>query len=558
MFIREVKVQKGDHTYTYLRLVESVRRKGKILQRTLVNFGNIDFWSKQKTKELIVKLAEVTKVERPPFLEDVNPRKSLNFGQPFALNAIWEKIALSSLIRGVSEDRKVKFDIVHPIKIMIMNRLIEPKSKLQVTDWVKEQYIPDIDDSEIPLQHYYRALDQLIQIKDALEKALHQTVTDLFTMNLSMVFYDVTSSCFEGDNCTIAKSGYSRDHRPDLKQIEIGLLVKDEGIPISHSVFEGNIKDKNTVLTILESMQQNFRIRRCIFVGDSGIISDNVFAQLAAAGYEYIASLKRRKSPEANRLMETLPEKKDFQKVKGNLFIKELAQADKATAYPADKVRFIACYNPIRAAATKEKRNLRLQESQAYLKGFSLPRNKQGQSKKPQKVHSQIERFLRKKGTLKFFKYEYRGNADFTYSLREDILAKEEKLDGLLILKTNSASLAPNDIASGYRTLTEVEDAFNHIKNFIRIRPIRHYADLRVRGHVFICVLAYLIEKLLEKTLRENNMPMTAEKALMMLSPIKLVVNELMGQSIRKTTYLTKEQREIFKALGVEKVPKIV
>ena len=117
---------------------------------------------------------------------------------------------------------------------------------------------------------------------------------------------------------------------------------------------------------------------------------------------------------------------------------------------------------------------------------------------------------------------------------------------------------SPSDIATGYRTLTEVEDVFNHIKNFIRIRPIRHYVDPRVRGHVSICVLAYLIEKLLEKTLRENSMPLTAEKALMILSPIKLVVNELMGQSIRKTTYVTKEQREIFKALGVDKVPKIV
>ena len=158
-------------------------------------------------------------------------------------------------------------------------------------------------------------------------------------------------------------------------------MVNDEGIPISYSVFEGNIKDKNTVLTILEDMQQNFHIKRCIFVGD----------------------------------METLPEKENFQKVKDNLFIKELAQTEKA--------RFIACYNPIRQAATKQKRDLRLQESKDYLKNFSLARNKHGQSKKPQRVHSQIERLLRRKGTLKLFKYEYRGNADFTYSLRKDVLA---------------------------------------------------------------------------------------------------------------------------------------
>lgn len=113
-------------------------------------------------------------------------------------------------------------------------------------------------------------------------------------------------------------------------------------------------------------------------------------------------------------------------------------------------------------------------------------------------------------------------------------MAKEEKLDGLLLLKTNSPSLSAKDIATGYRTLTEVGDAFSHIKNFIRIRPIRHYVDPRVRGHVFICVLAYLIGKLLEKRLRENNMPLTAEQASTVLSPIKLVVNELLGQSMKK------------------------
>lgn len=549
MFLRTLTNRKGVRPHTYLKLVENRRRDGKVVQKVLINFGNITNWPEEKVKALIEKLSLFFEIEKPPFFEDVEPYQSLNHGEALALDAVWRRLNLSQLIDSLLADKKVEFQVSQPVKAMVFNRLIEPRSKRGVVSWLKGQCIPDID-AEIPSQHYYRALDYLVEIKDPLEKAIHGLITDLFTLDLSLVFYDITSSYFEGNNCRLAHKGYSRDHRPDRKQIEIGLLVNNEGIPISHSVFEGNVKDHQTLPEILKAMQERFRIKRCVFVGDNAFCTPNSINDLVEAGYEYILSIKLRMNQQVMELLaKSLPPLKKFTRMQENLFVKELPSNG--------EIRFIACCNPVRAEETRKNRERRLKESETFLKQFSLPRKK-NQTKDREKIHLQIERFLRKKRTLKFFKYDYRKECDFSYHIRKDQLQQEERIDGLLVLQTNSQDLKAEDVATGYRTLLEVEDAFREIKSFIRIRPIRHWTEFRVRGHVFICVLAYLLEKLIEKSLKENMIDLTAKAALEELSSIKVVVNELMGRRLRKRTEITPRQLSIYRVLGIESVPKTV
>ena len=169
MFFRIINLKRGRKNYKYLKLVETKRKKGKVIQKTLLSFGNIEEWPKE--------------------------------------------------------------------------RLLEPYSKLRVSEWIKTQAVNEIYPDEIRLHHYYRSMDYLIAHK---EEDIFWKVNDIFNVDLSLVFYDLTSSYFEGDCCKIARYGYSRDKRPDLHQIEIALLVNREGIPIAHEVFEGNIKDIKT------------------------------------------------------------------------------------------------------------------------------------------------------------------------------------------------------------------------------------------------------------------------------------------------------------------------
>jgi transposase len=544
MFIRKLVLKRGDTTHTYLKVVENHRKKGKVVQKTLVNFGNINHWPKEKVRELISKLSQVMEIELPPSLEDLEHKEILNFGQPFALGLIWDELEMSETLSRLLSTPS----FVAPIKAMVFNRLVHPQSELATSGWVKHESIEGIP-KEIPLQHYYRSLNQLVKVKDSLEKELYFKLNNLFTLDFSLVFYDLTSTYFEGDGCPMAKKGYSRDKRSDRPQVEIGLLVNREGIPISHTIFNGNLKDATTLPHIIEKMQGNFRIRRCIFVADKGMVTPKNLKELAAASYEYILGVKLRHSKEADALLSHLPAREKFSKLKDNLFVYELPLKEGA--------RHIACYNPIRAQETGEHRERLLKRCEEFLDQFDLP-PKQGRTQDPEKIRLRIDRFLRKKRVASFFQYAFDSQGKLTYQKREEEINKEALLDGLFIIKTNGQTLSTEAIALGYKTLWEVENAFREVKDFIKIRPIYHYNEDRVKGHIFICFLAYLLEKLMEKKLEEQALFLTAKKALQLLSPIKVVISELGGQKIKKVTSIVKEQGHILKALGAQNMPKIV
>lgn len=272
--------------------------------------------------------------------------------------------------------------------------------------------------------------------------------------------------------------------------------------------------------------------------------------ELVSAGYEYIVSIKLRRSREADYLLSLVPPRDKFLELKDNLFVYELS--------PRGEERYIACYNPLRAEETRENRERVLKECEEFFQGFHLP-PKQGRTRDPAKIRLRIDRFLRKRHASSLFQepsFDEEGRPEVLRNTEG--IAKEASLDGLFIIKTNSQNLSIEALAIGYKTLWEVENAFREVKDFIRVRPIYHYNPNRVRGHIFVCFLAYLLEKLLEKRLEDRGLFMTARKALALLSPIKVVESELGNQRIKKVSAIFKEQEAIFRALGAQNIPKIL
>ncbi len=153
--------------------------------------------------------------------------------------------------------------------------------------------------------------------------------------------------------------------------------------------------------------------------------------------------------------------------------------------------------------------------------------------------------------------YTFTKDGAFEYHDNPTTINHAQRTDGICMLLTNSSQLTPQEVALGYRTLSEVEHAFKEIKNFLKIRPIYHYKDLRVRGHVFICVLAYLLEKFIEKKINQSQLTLSTQKALQILKPLRMVRYTVMNKSLQKITHITREQNEIFNALGVSEIPKI-
>jgi hypothetical protein len=239
-----------------------------------------------------------------------------------------------------------------------------------------------------------------------------------------------------------------------------------------------------------------------------------------------------------------------WKKIKDNLWIWELPRK-------IDGYRIMVTFNPKRLQAQRTKRAKRLSESELYLRSFNA-KTKRGAKRNNQKVEAQIDRWLRKKGTRKYFVLSRKGPYQLEFTRRQPVIEKAEATDGMMILRTDSEELSTEEIALGYRTLTQVETAFNEIKNFIKLRPIRHWNEMRVKGHVCVCVLAYLIERILDVLYEYSRIRITARRALSQLSSLKVVKIKLPGKEFYKTTRPKGEQLELLKIAGLSKFNRIL
>lgn len=548
MFLRKLTLKKNGREYSYLKIVENVWQNGRTVQRSLVNLGNVENWPKKKLEELVGLLTG--------FLEmDMVNLASVRFGGcrmlgPYLpLSHLWERLALDEIIGSVLASRKIDTRAISCAKAMVLSRLVEPGSKKAVAESVSRDIeIPGVDGNLLPLSSYYRTLEYLSDEKNKIEKAVHSRLVNLFNQDVSMVFYDLTSSYFEGRGSSMARRGYSREHRPDLVQIEIGLLVDAEGLPIGHEVFDGNVKDVTTVIGTLARLREDFGIKRCIFVGDDGMASEANLAEVARHGYEYITSLSLGRSEMGRKLLDAAPRPKDWTEIQENLRLEMLGEMD--------GVRYIGTYNPDRAFSIREHRKARLRRSIEYLRKLSAPRKRHARKKTVEEIFLAADRFLVRKGCREMIRLE-RTESGISWKLDRDSLRRASRFDGILVLKTNSKTLSGEEVAKGYRTLWRVEDAFRHIKDHIGLRPIRHWNDSRVLGHVFVCVLAYTLERLYERELAKAGLGITARAALDELRSVSVATLKVGEKQLRRRSEITPRQRQLLDAVGITEVPEL-
>jgi len=319
LFPQIVSTKKADgKTYRYLHIVESYRDGKTVKKRRIASLGNIDEYSGKEIEQIILKLNSLLQNRVLGSLNDFDPKATLHFGVPYVVQFLWDQFGLSKAIRDALKDREVTFDVSGYIQAMVINRLIDPSSKMHVFDTVEDMYLPDVS-HKWQLQHFYRALDYLMDIKPQLEKFLYHRLTDLFNLQLSLVLYDLTSTHVTGHHCPIAKHGHTRTHRPDLEQVELGLLVTPEGLPITHEVFSGETPDKNTVPMILKRLKDEFAVKQCVFVGDRGMVTDKNIIALAQAGYPYIVGYHKRGRIVSDTLLQTYTDVQSYAKLKDNL-----------------------------------------------------------------------------------------------------------------------------------------------------------------------------------------------------------------------------------------------
>jgi transposase len=559
MFLREHRVKRKGKSYAYLKLVENVRTDDGPRQRILANLGSRDLWTPDKIAELRRQLGRLEGAAATPPSHPLEGSRSWEFGEALALEAVWRRLRLSEHLEACLAACPVQFDVVGAIQVMVFNRLIDPESKLGLCQWQKRYFFPSMGVPAFRAHHYYRALDYLMQIKEGLESRLWRQMQDLFNSEATLVFYDMTDSAFYGamERSQLAAFGHPKEGHAHGKQIMIGLVVNREGIPITHQVFRGNTKDNTTVAQVAADLKKRFHIRHCIFVGDCGTLNAKSVLGLEDSGgrYDYITSLKLRRNGEAEELLKQLPGREGFQKLSDEEWIHVLPRVPQTDG---SALRYVATYHPRSARAAAHARQERLQKVLQEMEYLGRPADQRKRRDAPDKIRRAIAHLLATRRAEKFFQWTYSEDHRLHYEWDATALAQEQALDGLQILKTNSTTLADEEVVRGYRTLWRVERAFREVKDNIALEPNYHHTDLRIAAHVFCCVLAYLMENVIDTLLDQARSPFSARTALQSLRAVHIDHLPVIDRNLKYVHPPEAQNARILAALGQEKIPTIV
>ena len=473
------------------------------------------------------------------------------------MEAVWRRLGLGGWFREVGAARGA-LALEDAVFAMVANRLSAPCSKRRLTEWTAADVVMPEWWSAPSADQYWRALDAVAAAKDGTEAHLYSRLCDLANLDLKLVCYDVASTCFEGpakpsDRFPSRAFGYSRDHRPDRPQIVIGLLCTTDGIPVAHHVFAGGTNDASTLPAVLEDLARRFAVGRICVVADRGLVSSDNVAAVAAAGFDHVLATRLRRDRITSEALAAIDGDTDWVEVPQH-------RCRAADTTLAGGTRAIV----VESGARARRDTARTAEITAATEAELLElerRVRSGRLKDPAKIGRAAQRILTNSGAGRLFDVDIAAGR-FVYHYNEDALAHEELLAGRYVLTT---SLTPSQastaqVVAAYRQLANIEARFRVLKDFLRLRPIRHWTEQRVRGHVAVCVYAAVIETLIahalaEADIRDPDLPdqhLSAPRALRELDRVRRVRLDAGGRRIQITTRRTPIQARALTAVGAD------
>lgn len=514
MFFRTKR--SGGHSY--VQLVENERVDGRVRQRVVASLGRRDeLEASGQLARLTESLARLTEeMEAVRLASDLEARSARALGGRLVLDRLWAELGLDRLLRRIQKRRQVEFDLERAVYTMTANRVLDPRSKRGILSWMDT--VAFDADTRPALHHLYRALDVLADEKEDLELRLHERVRDLFHPTLDLVLYDTTSLRFEtATEDGLRRRGHSKDHRPDLPQAVLGLLLSGDGLPIAHELFAGNTYDGSTVPGVLDRLKERFGLRWLIFVGDRGMASRRNLRAMEDAGYDWIVGVRLRSRPAVAEVVFEDP--RPFALVAENLEVKEVV---------VEETRYVVCRNPEQARRDAARR-------QAVLRRLEERLGKSG-----------VKGLVTRSGFRRFLEVEGEEARIDPEKVRRDA-----RHDGLWVLET-STELSAAEVADAYKSLWRVERAFRTLKSPLEVRPVRHWTEPRIRGHVVVCFLAFLLRSVLERRLfEEADVEASFAEVLDALGQVQQVELEIKGIPLRLVTEPPALAGQVFRALGM-------
>lgn len=524
---------------TYLYEYESVREGGKVRHKLVRYLGSPARLAENKGKCDIEKI-EVT--------------RALDYGPVVALHSLAESIDLPGCIDKITT-KGGGIPLGRLVEAMAINRCIAPKSRHAFKDWYERTALPElIDLPSKAVSDYilYKALDYLSDERVVeIQKEIFRVVKEKYSIDTSLIFYDITSTYFEGVKCAIAKFGYSRDKRPDKLQINVGLVVTRDGIPVTHDVLPGNVVDVTTVQECSNKLKTEFGLDKPILVTDRGMVSKTNLEKYRSLGYDYVVAVRLYKKDK------TLIRSVDDKAYKRADYSYE---NERWLTYDIDKgdIRLVIAFNEDKAKNDQAFREAMISKTEMELSKLQAKCGKE--LKKRDELLMELGRILDQYEVGKYISWNVgkRGRPRLKFSRKTDRIEADQRLDGKFIIETTLKELQAEEILRIYIEKDIVEKAMQAIKSIVALRPVYVYKPQHVKAHVFVCVLSLLLLSLLRLILSRAGKTMTAVSALDTLDNLRYVEFNLKDGSalVAKTTQCGQLQKTILALLPVQ--PKLL
>jgi transposase len=563
LFLRSVKAANGRHEY--LRLVESYRQGDKIRQRVVLHVGRKDLLAPHL--DALVRLLQADQ-PNPTWVsaEAVSTPQAWTWGPVRVARHLFDSLSLGPILDGTARVLRRSQPLAERVFPLVANRLTRPGSEHALAQWLEDFYVVTSQGSRwMPrwkasrrvkvsfeqLRLWYETLDDLLAQKARIETAIWQQLRDLFSLEPELVFYDITSTYFEGQGpAELGRFGYSRDGKPRNRQVLIGVVMMD-GWPIAHHVFAGNRLDQTTVGEVVEDLHRRFRLQRVVFVGDRGMVTLNNVEQLRQAGQGYLVGLQRRNRKDIPHYIEQALAREDWQECPAGITASEQAVVPRTrvqeVAGKEPGVRVFVVHSEEREQYERGMRELSMERARKELEALRL-RVEKGELKEAEKIGAAVAKLLARNHGHRYFGWELREGR-FRYFEHPVHFARETACEGKYVIQTEESGLSPVEAVAVYKQLNEVERGFAHLKGLLEVRPVYHQKDDRVRAHVFVAALAFLLDRAMEKKLRAAGSKLSSPVAWQALETVRCVRVEVGNRTKLCVTRGSRQAAEVLTIL---------